>query len=299
MPEARAAPARGSGTRNRRAPGSSGQAPSPATAAPAGARRAAARRAGRRAAAAAARPARAVPGSKGSAAQRPAGRSAAPHPKWRPRAQGRQARRRRRNVGRNLVRDGVPDRIGHRTSASPLPSSVAASEGCTESDPAVVPASAAPPSPATITGSGPVCRRGRCRGRGRGHSGVRGLRGRSLPLRDLPLQRGRREPHGRAALHVSASERSRRTTRLPRPGRGGGGGIGGSGSSRGRRLDRCHRRCGCGRGAGAQVGSKPPPAGSPGTDTGAPLGGGGGARCDPAPPDESPDAFCVYQAGGV
>lgn len=51
--------------------------------------------------------------------------------------------------------------------------------------------------------------------------------------------------------------------------------------------------------AGAQLGSNPPPADSPGTDTGAPLGGGGGARCDPAPPEESPDALWVYQAGGV
>lgn len=50
-------------------------------------------------------------------------------------------------------------------------------------------------------------------------------------------------------------------------------------------------------GAGDQFDSNPPPEGSPGR--GAPCGGGGGARCDPAPPDESPDAFCVYQAGGV
>ncbi len=52
-------------------------------------------------------------------------------------------------------------------------------------------------------------------------------------------------------------------------------------------------------GAGVQSGSKPLPGGSPGTDTGEPLGGGGGARYVPAPPDESPGAFCVYQAGGV
>ncbi len=50
--------------------------------------------------------------------------------------------------------------------------------------------------------------------------------------------------------------------------------------------------------AGGQLGWKPPPAGSPGTASGGPCGGGG-ARCAPAPPDESPDAFCVYQAGGV
>ncbi|SCD43896.1 hypothetical protein GA0115235_10242 [Streptomyces sp. DpondAA-F4a] len=50
---------------------------------------------------------------------------------------------------------------------------------------------------------------------------------------------------------------------------------------------------------GDQPGWKPPPAGRPGTANGGPCGGGGGARGDPAPPDESPDAFCVYQAGGV
>ncbi|WYB33818.1 hypothetical protein V6574_27140 [Streptomyces sp. SM1P] len=53
-------------------------------------------------------------------------------------------------------------------------------------------------------------------------------------------------------------------------------------------------------GAGAQLGSKPPGvADRSGEDRGAPIGGGGGARCEPAPPDESPAAFCVYQAGGV
>ena len=31
----------------------------------------------------------------------------------------------------------------------------------------------------------------------------------------------------------------------------------------------------------------------------APGDSSGGARWDPAPPDESPGAFCVYQAGGV